>query len=192
MPLLLMNNTNPNLGPPKLAHLLASDYTKYHYLSEELFKTYFKFSFVRHPLDRVYSLYKFLGYAELMNFDSFINKVLKDDLWGKRYWFVRPQYDFIYDAEGKCLIDFIGKLENLNSDFEQVAAHLSLDEKILPHVNVSNSEFGMTTKLNLIRQDWIFLRSFLPSYHSREKNLSQESKAIVMDLYKNDFEKFNY
>ena len=47
--LLLRKNVHPELGPPRLAHLKAGDYVRYHYLAPEQFKNYFTFSFVRNP-----------------------------------------------------------------------------------------------------------------------------------------------
>ena len=125
--LLLMDNPDSKLGPPKLAHLLAEDYVKYHYLSQELFDNYFKFTFVRNPFDRVYSFYKYLGFSEFFSFDDFVSKKFKNKFLKSNYWFIRPQYDFIY-SNGNPSVDYIGKFENLQSDFNYVATKLNLEK----------------------------------------------------------------
>jgi hypothetical protein len=48
-PLLLTYNNNPELGPPRLAHLKAREYVSCKYLTREQFDDYFKFAFVRDP-----------------------------------------------------------------------------------------------------------------------------------------------
>jgi hypothetical protein len=42
------------------------------------------------------------------------------------------QLQFINDDEGQVLVDFIGRFENLQSDFSLVDERLGLHEKILP------------------------------------------------------------
>lgn len=191
-PLLLMPNSNPNLGPPRLAHLLASDYVKNHYLSDELFDSYYKFSFVRNPFDRAYSLYKFLGFIEIMTFDDFVKSQLAGNLRQTLFWFVRPQYDFLYDKEGNCLVDFIGKLENINSDFKKVVSRLKLPANDLPKKNVSASSFSFKRKLKIISKNPQFLSALLPRYHIKDARLSDKATDIVKELYHKDFEFFNY
>lgn len=188
--LLLMDNPNLRVGPPKLAHLLAKDYLKYHYLSKNLFDEYFKFSFVRNPFDRTYSFYKYLGFSEFLSFDDFVLKKLRGRFLHRNYWFIRPQYDFIY-SNGNCLVDFIGKFENLQSDFIHVATKLNL-EKNLSHKNISKTSSGFKKKLRLITNDFKFLPLLFNKPHSKEFVMSKKSRQILIDFYFNDFKYFNY
>ena len=58
-PLLLRPNSDPAKGPPRLAHLYASEYVSCGHISDEDFARYFKFSVVRNPWARAVSVYKF-------------------------------------------------------------------------------------------------------------------------------------
>tara|TARA_B100001093_G_scaffold479610_1_gene508751 strand:+ start:4096 stop:4782 length:687 start_codon:yes stop_codon:yes gene_type:complete len=189
-PLLLMHNSESEIGPPKLAHLLAEDYVKYHYISQDLFNDYFKFTFVRNPFDRAYSFYKYLGFSEFLSFDDFILNKFKDESLISNYWFIRPQYDYIY-SNGNCLVDFIGKFENIQSDFLHVATKLNLEKK-LPHKNISKTSSGFKRKLQLISNNFKFLPLLFNKPHSKKFVMSDDSRQILIDFYLKDFKYFNY
>lgn len=148
-PLLLRFNDNKKLGPPRLAHLKASDYLKYKYISEDLFNSYFKFSFVRNPWSRLVSFYNYRKYFLLYNFKSFVMKHLEKKIWKKDYWFIGPQYEFLYDDNGKILVDFVGKFENLQNDFDKICNSINIAKTKLPHINKSNQNI-LNTILDII------------------------------------------
>ena len=70
--MLLMPNSNPELGPPRLAHLTAQEYIKYGYLTEVEFNQLFRFTFVRNPWARLVSEYRYKQHA--FSFKDFICK----------------------------------------------------------------------------------------------------------------------
>jgi hypothetical protein len=45
------------------------------------------------------------------------------------------QYKFIYDTEGKCMVNFLGKFENLQEDFNIVCDKIGIPQQKLPHIN---------------------------------------------------------
>ncbi|RMC36114.1 sulfotransferase family 2 domain-containing protein [Paracoccus alkanivorans] len=179
-PLLLRGNKNPKLGPPKLAHLLASEYVKFHYISEDLFQDYFKFSYIRNPFDRAISLFNYLNHK--LDLTRFVMEWLPKQFalssnyknyphtYPGWYHFVRPQTDYIFDTTGKkekLLIDRYYKLEEISDNHAEITKLLK-NKKTMKHVNKS--------KKNIASID----------------DLSQPMKETLFNLYKVDFDNFGY
>lgn len=193
LPLWLGLNSNPKIGPPRFAHLTGAEYVKYHYISEELYSDYYSFSFVRNPYDRLYSFYKYLGYIYLMSFETFILRYL-DKLIVEDNWFFKSQYDYLYD-NGKCMVDFIGKFENLQSDFDQIAHHFNLNSTDIPHVNKSSKHnFIRRVKYRLVLlkkyPSSLFWYNF--NKNKTKRKYSAQMKDKVYSLYEFDFNSFGY
>ncbi|WP_416307635.1 sulfotransferase family 2 domain-containing protein [Neptunicella sp. SCSIO 80796] len=103
--------------------------------------SYFKFSIVRNPWDRLVSAYHFLQKGGANNedrdwftrhliqyptFDSFVRGWLNAK--NARSWYhFRPQVDYLLDSSGKVSLDFIGHFENLHDDFAYIAKKLGKD-----------------------------------------------------------------
>jgi len=199
-PLLLRYNARPELGPPRLAHLRAADYVRCGHLSESQFAGYFKFSFVRNPWDRAVSFYKYIGRPAECSFKRFALERLPNALWRSMYWFVRPQAEFLYD-EGGLVVDFVGRFENLQSDFREVCSRLGLPESRLPVVNRSD---GTQQKLMATGQD--LLKAVDPSSRAfgnfRGRPISRfgrfedyyddEAWQAIAELYRSDVDAFGY
>jgi hypothetical protein len=68
---------------------------------------------------------------------------------------VRFQKDFIYSADGTLLVNFVGRYENLHSDFETICSRIGISAS-LPKLNVSNTkpyrEFYTDETEKLVRQ----------------------------------------
>lgn len=134
-PLLLRPNENPGLGPPRLAHLRAVDYVRYRYLPEDLYAAYFVFGFVRNPWHRVVSLYRYLGFATTLTLTDFVTGPLRQGVLGGD-WFLSPQFDYLSDA-GRLMVDFVGRFERLQADFDHVCERLNLPPQRLPWINAT-------------------------------------------------------
>ena len=100
-----------------------------------LFKRYFKFAFVRNPWDRLVSEYEFLlkrtGHGrhkrvkQLSGFEQFIDmQIPRPDAY---------QSNMICDRGGVLLVDFVGRLENLDADWKTVCERIKIDYHTLPH-----------------------------------------------------------
>lgn len=128
---------------------------------ESKYQTYSKFFFVRNPWDRLVSCYKnkvlknstfnefpyvngvhqsFVQYNKFeanMLFEDFIKSVcsISDEEAEPHF---RSQYVNILDKKGELIPLFIGKFENLNSDFKTICNKIGLNHKHLPHLMKSN------------------------------------------------------
>jgi sulfotransferase famil protein len=194
-PLLLRSNDRPDLGPPKLAHLTAGEYVSCGHLSQEQYDSYFKFSVVRDPWDRVVSMYKYLGYGRRVPFKTFVLKILERKLMAGLYWFVRPQSEYLYDEDGILLVDQVGRFETLQDDFDQVARRLGLAQTLLPHTNRGQArgiELAPSVR-QLARYVLYQTRGrFLPRFERSRDYYDAASRDCVADLYRKDLDLFGY
>ena len=102
------------------------------------FERYFKFAFIRNPWERLVSEYEFLlsrnkhgrhkRVKELDNFSEFIQmQIPRRDAY---------QLNMLCDHKGRVLMDFLGKLENLEQDWHRVCGQLGIEYQALPRKNV--------------------------------------------------------
>ena len=116
-------------------------------IPNRLYNDYFKFGFVRNPWDWQVSLYFYMlkdkGHYQhkliksFKSFDEFIEwRVFKEK---------RLQKSFFVDKKGNLIVDFIGRYENLNEDFQKVLQIVGLEKEImLEHTNKSNHDNYMS------------------------------------------------
>jgi hypothetical protein len=110
-------------------------------LPRELFDKLFKFTFVRNPWDLQVSSWHHLKrerpklVEHVADFKEFI-------LWkldpGRPYQYhvdtsIELQTDYLKDLDGKILVDFIGKYENLEADYEEACRRIGIKPPPLPH-----------------------------------------------------------
>lgn len=185
---LFLGVNNNNDGPRRISHLTIDQFKKYSFATEEQFDSYFKFAFVRNPIDRLFSTYKYLGYNQYLSFDKFIIKKLDFLICSEKYgFFMLSQKDYLY-IDNICSVDFIGRFENIKEDFNFVKKKLNLESSLL-HKNKSDHNTFMRTIKNIFF-DFNIIASF--SLKKRTKVLSNESKQIILKHYEDDFRLFNY
>jgi hypothetical protein len=193
-PLLLRGNDDPGLGPPRLGHLKAGEYVALGHLTAEQFESYFKFSFVRNPWDRIVSEYKYRGYPVKIDFKTYLFKHLPAPGWTDTYCHIIPQYDFLHDEAGKLLVDFVGRYERLQADFDKVCARVGIPPTSLPRVNRSLEEARPHTfrevRKQLRRAIWSREREHTFAHYS--EYYDDESREFVGRLFRKDVEAFNY
>lgn len=131
----------------RTGHMAASAY-KYHY--PEKWGTYYTFAFVRDPVERFLSFYRFrIGLpvdwgngGELIHkhrdVNGFAEYVLEnfDELCKTQMLEVRPQNWFVTDGEGKLIVDDLFHFDDLYQAWDTICVYLGI-ECDLPHVNKS-------------------------------------------------------
>ena len=147
------------------------------YMNEKNFEEYFKFSFVRNPWDKLVSIYFYTKQKEshivkknpsvLTAFNRNILSSPDFESWIKSRQFGELQSDYLYDADGELLVDFIGKTEQVEEDFKKILQRLKLTHIQMELKNPSN-------------------------HKDYQDYYSAESQEIVHEHYLTDIENFNY
>ena len=112
------------------------------HLSEEIWQTYFKFAFVRNPWDRFVSICFFHYKAIQKNpkiADNFLLELISRPASDIPHQF-RPQSTYLFDSHGNSPIDFIGKFENLQADFDVLCEKAGIPQSNLGQVNQSRHD----------------------------------------------------
>ena len=150
--------------------------------SPEEFRSYFKFTIVRNPWDRLVSAFFFLKKGGLgkrdrewaeanlspySDFDDFVKRWLKRKN-VRLYEHFRPQRDFICAHGSDPLTDFVGYYENIEQDFSTICDRLGIKRELL------------TTNVNRDRR-----RAYM-TY------CSDETREIVAEVYREDISLLGY
>ena len=154
-----------------LQHLKAEQVQAH--VGMEVFDAYFKFSFVRHPLRRAISQYRymakrddlrrFLGMSADASFSEYLELIQQF-----RHVQWEPQSDFLIDTSSReLLVDFVGRVETMASDTRCVFDLLKVPFEWLPHLNAAPSE-------------------------APEVRPSRSDRDLVERIYSEDFERFSY
>jgi len=106
-------------------------------LPEEMWRSYYKFAFVRNPFDRFVSVCAFLnrGNPGFAGRETVVMKSLLARPRFRRRVLVRPQSQLLDGGTGA--LDFIGRFESLQEDFDTVCSAVDLPAGALPAVNDS-------------------------------------------------------
>jgi len=186
--LLINDNPDPAKGTEKLSHLSALEYVQCGHIAQEEFSSYYKFSFVRNPWARLVSEYRYRNFLSHKNFKDFVMNKLPAPGRDDKYRHIMPQTKMLYDEAGNLLVDFVGKFERLQQDFDQVCKHLGFEDSSLPHINSSDKksrELRRKVRNFLHRNDESELRNYVDFYDT-------ETRDAVSKLYRADIENFGY
>lgn len=152
-------------------HEKALDYKK---SRPKEFNTYFKFTFIRNPWDRVVSFYhyqikrgwNYYPFDETIPFKEFVKNWLIN-MPGQTELNTYSCYDWISDQNDKLIIDYVGRFENFQEDFNTICDKIGISHLQLPHENKSNHK------------------------HYTEY-YDEETKQIVAEKYEKDIVYFGY
>jgi hypothetical protein len=186
--LLLQNNRDPALGTEKLAHLAASEYVACGHVSQPVFSSYFKFAFVRNPWTRILSEYRYRNYFHHHSFRDFVFNKMPKPGFDDKYRHVMPQYDLLYNREGRLLVDFVGRFETLQQDFDRVCGILGITDSTLPHRNRSDKK---SRHLKRKLRNVVF-RNGENRHQSLTDFYDDETRDAVAEYYRVDIETFGY
>jgi len=138
-------------------------------LGDEIWNSYFKFAIVRNPFDR------FISYCAFVNTNNpkfeqnptpFLYNALLNKQTHKHILF-HPQSEFVCDDEGKLMIDFAGKYEDLQGAYDYVCQQTGIPHALLEKINSSK--------------------------HSSYKDYyNEELVQMVEKYYQTDLNNFNY
>jgi len=144
----------------------------------------FSFAFVRNPWDRCVSAFRylnnggqnradkkdaekfFIGYQS--DFAGFIRHHKSNNVFLEQMHF-KPQYKWICDENDNVLVDFVGKFENLQEDFNKLCDTIEVPRQKLIHNKKPKSKHKHYTE-----------------YYD------EETKQIVAEKYAKDIEMFGY
>lgn len=186
--LLLNYNNDPSRGPERLAHLTALEYVELGYLDSSQFQSAFSFAFVRNPWDRMVSEYKYRrGYLR-SSFKDYLMQGLPEPGMSDAYRHIVPQSDFLFDQNGEQLVDFVGRFENLQQDFEEVCRRTGLQTGTLPRAaDVHGSPISIPER---VRQVLGLYKEPMHKHYS--DYYDAESRDRVATMYEQDIRAFNY
>lgn len=186
------------LDMEKTWHYTALDYRRM--LGYPAYAWRYSFAFVRNPWDRFLSLYRYARldesryhsaidpesapYGKHEDYDLLKNASVEecahfldegrlehDDF--INHW--RPQTDWLTDENGHTIVDFVGRVEAIDDDFQRVSDRLNLPVDTLP---VANSSTKSSSSPNAV-----------PEYRSV---FTEEAYSLVAEYYREDIDRWGY
>ena len=186
--LLLKKNNDQAKGPERLAHLTAEEYVRLGYIPEQVFIGCYRFSFVRNPWARMVSEYMYRGYSNQMSFNNFVAKGIPEQDMTDISRHLLPQYNFLYDSTGELMVNFVGRFESLQADFDKVCDQLNIQPSSLPHIDNPGTA-NSTVILKLRNLAWRIQKKKHLDYESYYDTKTQQ---LVAKLYEKDIDTFCY
>jgi sulfotransferase famil protein len=151
------------------AHVKAQDVIDL--IGEVKYNMYFSFAIVRNPWDWQVSLYSYMLkktshpqhtiVKSFKNFEDYVYWRCKED--------VQFQKDFIYNMDGKLLVNYVGRFEHIDRDFKEICKRIGISAA-LPKINVSNTT------------------AYQKFYNAETKRMIQKTFEPDISLFKYTFE----
>ena len=196
---LLQPNDDPAVGPPRMAHLTASEYRDLGHVTPEQFDAYLKFGFVRNPWTRLVSEYRFRRSRIHVPFRTWVLEQFPqpgfDDMWRH----VMPQSEYLYERDGRAAVDFVGRFETLAADYRTVTERLDTGLPPLRRVNSATAlaplerlrHLGPVRGLRSILGETL-RKTFQPVPARWQDYYDADTRAFVARFYAEDIARFGY
>lgn len=167
-----------NRGYATFSHVDVLQLVERGVVRRRYFENAFKFGFVRNPYDRLVSLFFYLKkirleeVPEALSFDEFCRMVARGEyppvgLYNhKGISQCNPMTGWLIGPDGRLIVDFLGRFENLEEDLRTVCRTIGIPDEI-PHENRTQHR------------------------HYREY-YTPETRAIVEKVYRGDLDRFGY
>ena len=141
------------------------------------------------------SIYRHLSYGA--PFRQYVLNEFRRRVWKEMYWFVRPQKEFVYNEDGDLCVDFLGRFERLQADFDEVCKRLDAPPTPLPHVNRAQEHWRNARPSLHPRKMLRYIRKHrfrrpAPTFPHWRDYYDEETRLVVADLYRDDIELFGY
>jgi hypothetical protein len=139
-------------------------------VGEEVFKRYYSFSVVRHPLDRIISHFSYLKsnpdqfqkMCEINTLEQYVDAIKSQSEVVIQMKGILPQYKFLSVNEKNMAINEVIRYENLDFDIRKLFKHLGLDIGSLPKLNVTTWKKP---------QPSLYVQHFVESYYAKDFEL---------------------
>jgi len=161
----------------KLRHLTYDEILEGHFFPKKTIDSYFKFGFVRNTWDRFIS-----GYCHDMGVwypNITDHRFGVEDL--ERYlhqevnqFFWRPQVRYIYSG-GRCAMDFVGRFENMESDWIRLCDMIGLKSQTKSLIRVIRVRHGSKRR-----------------HKDYRRYFNDDTRKFVAKIYQEDIETFGY
>ena len=141
-------------------------------VGQRIWDEYFKFSFVRNPYDMLLSQYSMFTQFEAFqnhpwNKYATFEEFCKSIVVGEQKIFEKPYHRYLTDDNNVLLVDFVGKFESLQDDFDKICKTIGVQKTKLSHIS--------------------------PTVHNPYKeHYTPEALEMIYRIRKNDFQLFGY
>ena len=127
----------PELAAIEHGHLSLEQVRRH--LAPDQFAGFFKFAFVRNPFDRFISYCAFVTRA-LGQFEADPKRVMRRfiDNPPLQHILFQPQHLFVTGADGELLSDYVGRVEQMQDSYGEIARRIGIPSAPLDKVNASD------------------------------------------------------